>query len=113
MGLSASWGAIGKAIAGTPAAEGLAGTAGTATGRTGAGSLRTEEATSGRGLHRATSSSTSRLLLPEAAARSASQLPSVRCGASSRTVVTFKEPSASLSSMTGNLRAARATSMRL
>jgi len=63
----------------------------------GAGSFRIEEATSGRGKCRASSSSTARLLFPEVAARSSSWFSAVRCEARRRTVVRFREPSASLS----------------
>jgi hypothetical protein len=107
-----------RALPGSPSGGTLAGvaqiTAGEGTGiALAAGSLRTEHGISGRGKCRATSSSTSRLVLRAAAVSSSWWFSPVRWGANSRTVVRFTEPSRSIFRMGGNLLAARAASMRL
>ncbi|PYQ01089.1 MAG: hypothetical protein DMF83_26480 [Acidobacteria bacterium] len=78
-----------------------------------AGSRRTDDDTSGLGKCATMTSSTWRLLLPAAAARSALWLAAVRCGARSRTLVRFSEPSPSMSRTIGNLRPTSAATMRL
>src|SRR2546428_1662285 len=82
-------------------------------GDRGAGRRLTDGGTSGRGESLATISSTSGFLFPRADSSTSRWLLAVRCGARSLTEVRFTAPSASISRINGNRRAARATSIRL
>ena len=79
---------------------------------TAVGSRRTEVAASGRGNHRATTSSTSRLLFPDASAISARWFSAVSRGASSSTALRCSRPSRTASTTAGSRRPTRAAHAR-
>src|SRR5439155_5542054 len=79
----------------------------------GAGRRLTDGGTSGRGESRATISSSSGFLFLRADSSTSRWLAGVRWEARSFTAVRLTDPSASMSRITGNRRAARATSIRL
>lgn len=95
--------------------EGATGPGAHACGATtaGAGSLRIELGTSGRGASSATSASIFRRLSPLALASTLSWFDSVRTGLSMRTAVRETAPEASASRTLGKRRQVRAAAMRL
>ena len=103
--------AAANAGGGGAAVNGAAADGGTTGGGEGA-NRRTEGFTSGCGNIPANSLSTSCLLLSDAAASSSTWFDAVRRRASMRAVVGLSVPATSMSRTTGNLRAARADSIR-